>query len=249
MIAASAQQPTTKITWSENKPCIETSRLNLTPIKREDLGFYQDLFQNATAMGQYLGSTRTPEQTAARFGIWLERWNKHSFSALKISDKDSGAQIGHVILGHGDFEDDIDIGFSEIAIVISPPFWNSRFKDLSKGIGTQNMEGIGTEVIKAIVAYAKELFNRKQLVPVDITEEQSLQVNITFDMGLIKNCIRNGKEEITAIHIPFRSIRATCLRANTAAHRIFQKVFVVENGGTCTSLKKDSSRDLFEIKF
>lgn len=249
MIAAGVQQqPTIKITWHENRPSIETARLFLKPIKNVDLSFYQALFQNATAMAQYSGNIRTPEQTANRFKIWLDRWNQHSFSALKITDKATGANIGHVILGHGDFDEDIDRGWSEMAIVVDPSFWNANFVDTSKGIGTRHMHRIGTETVQAIVAYAKELFKRKALVPVDVTNEQRLSVDTMFGMGFIQKCLNNSKDQIETIFIPFKSVRATCLRTNVAAHRIFQNVFVQQNGGTCTPSKSDLARDLFEIK-
>ena len=82
--------------------------------------------------------------------IWEKRWQVHNFSALAIYLKtNETAQslfeeisqqfIGHIVLGHGDYEGNPKYGFSEFAILIHPKSWNELF---------------GTEAVIAIYQYA-----------------------------------------------------------------------------------------------
>lgn len=240
-------QSSCEILWLNNQPSIETSRLKLNPIQKDDLQFYQDLFANKNAMKQYLGNVRAPELTERRFKIWLDRWNKHYFSAMKINDK-SGASVGHIILGHGDYESP-DRGWSEMAIVIHPRYWNSKFKDENQEIGVAEMQGIGKEAVQAIVDYAECLFKQNALVPVDVTKKQAEEVNALLENGELKKAIRDNDGNVETVFVPFASIRATCMRSNTAAHRIFEYIFVEKHNGSCTPSENDAERDLFEIKF
>jgi Acetyltransferase (GNAT) domain len=242
-----SSQATANIQWLNARPSIQTSRFTLNPIQGQDLKFYQDLFVNKTAMKQYLGNVRTPDQTERRFNIWLDRWNTHFFSAMKITDKTS-ASIGHIILGHGDYESS-DRGWSEMAIVIHPHYWNSKFKDTEQDIGLAEMQGVGTEVVQAIVDYAKCLFQQKALVPVDITKKQAEEVNSLVEQGIIKKVIRDSNGSLETVFVPFESIKASCLRSNVAVHRIFEQIFVKTHGGVCKASEVDSERDLFEIQF
>ena len=102
------------ITWNQGKPEIQTSQVVLRPIRAEDLPVYQTLFNNGVAMGRYAGGVR---DITNRFNSWLGRWNEHSFSALAVVDKQTQKVIGHSILGHGDYEGDLNKGWSEGAIV------------------------------------------------------------------------------------------------------------------------------------
>lgn len=229
----------------ENKPIIETPQLKLRPIKKCDLIFYQNLFSNVTAMSKYLGGVKTSEETKRRFNIWLVRWDKHPFSAFAVLDKTENTVIGHAILGHGDYEGNPKKGCSEIAFVIHPDYWNHLYTPKELG-GAKGKQGIGTETVAALVHYAKDLFNKKTLVPVDVTSEQQLEIQDLLNDETIHDVIKT-EDKISAVFIPLASIRATSMKTNTAGYRILQNLFVDQHKGTVHPLNQD--RDLFRVYF
>jgi hypothetical protein len=148
--------------------------------------------------------------------------------------------VGHVITGHGDYEGKLVDGFSEMAVVIKPEYWNSDFKDEGKGIGIKGQKGIGTEVVRAAVAYAKALSERSIRVPSDAEGRDR------FQLEAVKNVHRNAQGEIDWVYLPFTELRATAPVQNLAGTKIMQKVFELENNAAKTT-GVSPGRDLFQI--
>lgn len=119
---------TINIQWAgQQLVSIETPQLKLQPVKISDLNDYMTLFSDKVAMKKYRGSCNE-----ARFSTWVNRWEFHHFSALKVTDKITNDFVGHGILGHGDYENETS-GWSEIAFITRPEYWNKKFKKLSVG--------------------------------------------------------------------------------------------------------------------
>lgn len=246
------QTSLTKIQWIGDKlEFFSSPNLVFRPVKQErDLEAYQALFLNATAMKYYANGQ--PRDITNRFKIWENRWQKHNFSALaiylKADSTEQGTEIfvGHAILGHGDYLGDPNYGISETALIIHPHFWNAKYADSDQEIGIANQTNIGTEVVRAVRAYAQLLSELGFAVPVDVATEQQEEVQYLIQNEVIQDYIANENGEIETIFIPFRAIKATCLQENKASHRIFSKIFVEENEGILISpYPTDPTRDLF----
>jgi hypothetical protein len=220
---------------------LSASQITLRPIQTDDLPAYQKLFNDPIAMRLYRGG---PRDITDRFHVWIERGKIHSYSALAVVDNVSRKVIGHAILGHGDYEGDLERGWSEIAIVIDPAYWNSDYTEEENGIGTEGRKGIGTEVIRTLVAYARILRSNSEGVPSDVTEAQQEELE---EMSSEKDGLKvhRGSKGIDWVYLPLTEIRATSSKANAAAYRAIQRVFVEENKGTVQ--KHDEERDLFKI--
>ena len=193
----------------------------LRPIQKEDLEFYQALFKNEVAMKKYSGGVR---DITNRFHGWQERWALHGYSAIAICDL-AEKVIGHVVLGHGDYDADLK-GWSEVAIVIHLDHWGER-----KGIQT----------ILAIVQYAKWLFQNGHGAPCDVAEEQIPEVEKLIENHPECKVHRDKEGKIKWIYLPLTEIRATSSSENHAAQKIFQRIFVLENGGQ--KIERDGERD------
>lgn len=224
------------VTWkAKNTPEIQSRQVTLRPIQPGDLPVYQTLFNNAVAMAKYRGGVRN---ITDRFNGWLDRWKEHSFSALAVVDRETNRVIGHTIVGHGDYEGDLNKGWSEMAIVIDPAYWNTDFKDGVKGAAGK--KHIGTEVVRCMVAYAKALKELKRGVPSDVSHQQRQQIE-EANNGLRVH--RNAIGKIDWVYLPFTQLRATALREdNFAGHKILTKVFVQENRAITVP---KNERDLF----
>lgn len=236
-----------EVTWKHSIPKIESSRIFLRPIKEKDLGFYINLFENSIAMNQFMNGPRDKKYTEKRFKTWKQRWKIHPFSALAIVEKKHKKVIGHVVLGHGDFEgaENIHQGWSEVAYIILPQYWNSDYQDKDKEIGTMGYKGLGTEVVEAVMVYAKTLSEKGFLVPSDVVEEQRDEVEKLVETGQIKKYIRDDQGNIQVVFLPFTHIRATCSRENLGSYNILEKVFIKEYRGAKTPYSE--IRDLFEV--
>lgn len=232
-----------QIRWNESRPEIHADGITLRPVEPGDLETYQRLFQNAVAMERFAGGVR---DITKRFQGWVKRWSLHPFSALAIVDDLSKKVIGHVVTGHGDYEGNFENGWSEMALVIDPRFWNCDHKDVERGIGTEGRKGIGTTVVRAMVAYARALKDlARGGVPSDVTEAQRAEVELNFKSRVVTHGNSEGK--IDWVYLPFRELRATSRVDNDASYKIFQQVFVRENGGFETPAA-DPTRRLFAIK-
>jgi hypothetical protein len=233
-----------EVIWNQGVPEIRTRQVKLRPVVMEDLPVYQNLFNNAVAMERYAGG---PRDITARFHNWIERWKVHPFSALAVVDPESTKVIGHAVVGLGDYEGDLNKGNSEMALVIEPAYWNADYKDEARGIGTAGKKHIGSEVVRATVAYARALKERSILAPCSVSAEQLPEL----ERSLLQNrrsVIRIHKDEngkIDWIYLPLTELRATA-RKDNSSHKILEKVFVRENGGIMQS--KNNERDLFILK-
>lgn len=228
------------ITWIVDvdleMPSIETTRLKLRPVEKQDISNYVKLFANPKATQKYLGGPRAPDITTTRVDQWAARWQQHHFSAfavfLKSEDDSESSFVGHVVLGHGDYEDNVENGWSEVAIMIDPKFWNRReVTQLNEGAASSasvepkvdenspQYERIGSEISEAIAMYALELFNRKELVPVDVTIGQRQEVERLFMKGSIQRVLKEGGN-ITAAMLPFKGVRFTTQKDNEAIIKI-----------------------------
>ena len=214
------------ISWSGHCPLIQTERLVLRPVEPADLPKYQALFASKVAMQKYVGGPRDPAATATRFNGWVERWKIHPFSALAIflkqTDKVAQQFVGHVVLGHGDFEGDPNHGWSEAAIIIDPKYWNAAYAASNEGVGAAGLKGIGKEAVEAVAFYAQALYEKGVKVPVDVTKEQQAGVKKLIDSGVIDNCLKDENGQIKSVFIPFKEVRATSHKANTAIMKIQQ---------------------------
>jgi len=214
---------------------IETTHTSLRPVVSTDLKDYQQLFSDSIAMRFYRGG---PRDITDRFQKWVQRWDFHPYSALAVIDKVSNRVIGHAILGHGDYENDNPTrGWSEIAGVM-----DSSYKPTDGG------SEINTEVLRALVGYARSLKENTKLVPSDVTEAQQ--------EGLEKLCSDNPEalqvhrdtesKKIAWVYLPLCEIRATCALVNKATYQALQTVFIQENHGRMKA-SSDPDRDLFTI--
>jgi hypothetical protein len=231
-----------RVIWNNGIPEIRSRQVILRPIQAADLPIYQNLFNNAVAMQKFAGGVR---DITPRFNKWLERWREHPFSALAVVDKESQRVIGHVVSDHGDYEGDLKKGWSEMAIVLEPTYWNSSFQNAALGIGIAGKKNIGTEVVRASVAYAHALRERHSPVPCDVTPEQRPQLEqILRDRPDLK-VHRDAQGQMDWIYLPFTELKATGNKANIGGYKILERVFLGENKGVWRTHTPE--RNLFAI--
>lgn len=237
------------IAWQGHLPTVSTERLTLRPIQDSDLKSYQALFASSLTMKHYIRNTRTPDQTAARFHGWQERWKVHPFSALaifrKTIDNHNRDFVGHAILGHGDYEGNPESGFSEAAIILTPSYWNADFADKSENeeTGRAGLKGVGTEVRDALKILANELVEKRIDVPVDVTAEQQEEVRHHLESGKIKKCIRDPKTDaISSVFVPFTEVRVTCSKQNRAMVKMLH--YFVDRGFGTLVKRGDETREM-----
>lgn len=232
------------IRWAEGAPEVQSKRLLLRPIRETDLPVYKKLFTSELAMSKFAGGVR---DITNRFQIWHERWKLHSFSALAVVDRQVQKVIGHVISGHGDYEGNLNTGWSEIAYVIEPAYWNCDFKDEAKGIGTAGHKHIGSEIARASVAYAKALNNHSIPVPSDVTESQRPEIEEALEANTNLKVHRTEQGQVDWVYLPFTELRASVHKENKASYALLQNIFQTENGASLK--RKDEQRDLFVMSF
>ncbi len=235
------ESDTISVIWKDGFPKICTARLTLRPIQEGDLPFYKELFNSPVAMAKYAGGVR---DITNRFRGWLERWNEHPFSALAVLESKTNKVIGHVISGHGDYEGDLTKGWSEMAVVIDPNYWNSEFKN--EATGNAGLKHIGSEAVRASVAYAKALSLSPGLVPSDVTAEQRDELEVQIRSNNKLRVHRNAQGQIDWVYLPFTELRATASKENAAGYQILERVFHRENGAEKKA--KNAEIDLFTIK-
>jgi hypothetical protein len=216
--------------------------VELRQIRQEDLARYQGLFNNATAMARYAGG---PRDITPRFQKWLDRWREHPFSALAVEDRVTRSVVGHIIAGHGSYEGNLQKGYSEMAGVGDPAYWNADFRNEAEGVGTAGRRHLGLEAARFCVMYAKGLKKFSLPVPCNVSAEQRSEVEAAARQNPNLKVHRNAEGQIDWIYLPFTELRATARRDNVASHRILEQVFVRENGGWMR--EKDAERDLFVI--
>jgi|GEM_PF-2780240 len=243
--AAPLSNSSATVIWEDHRPLIETPRLILRPIEPNDLPTYIELFGNSVAMSLYVDGPRSEEYTRERFNNWLERWNEHTFSALAIVEKRSGALIGHAVLGHGAYEGEITQGTSEIAYILFPEYWNESFKDEEKLIGIKGFKGLGTEVIDSLISYAKSLAQNDILVPCGVSRKNREEAENLLMMGLIKDGFRSSDGKLIAVYLPFTHVVATCSKENFGSYSILEKLFVKKYHGKKSPYSNE--RDLFKL--
>lgn len=230
-----------QIIWNKNRPEIHSARLTLRPILQEDLPVYQKLFNNPIAMENYSSGVR---DITSRFKIWLERWNEHSFSALAIVDNKDKKVIGHLISGHGDYEGNFTKGWSEVAVVIDPAYWNADYKNTNKGIGIADRRHIGSEAMRCAVVYMRSLKERSVKVPCDVIREQRAEIEEAIKQGKDVKVQRNAANEIDWIYLPFTQLRATAKR-EAVSYKMVEKLLPQMTNWEKTP--KSAERDLFVL--
>lgn len=118
---------------------IVTPRLNLESVSMKDFDSYCEIFCNKDVTEMYAnGAPKTKEWVESRLGKWSGRWdNGFPFSAVKVSLKETGEVIGHVVMGIGE-----DKGCAEMAFAFK------KFDSCGKLIWGNKF---GTEAVNAIV--------------------------------------------------------------------------------------------------
>lgn len=201
------------ITWTANRPKIETQHLVLRAITAGDLTAYLNLFSNQTATQWMEGRAGyTPANITAQFNQWLNVWEEHPFSALAVVDKRTGQVIGHAILAIGAFEAP-DHGYAEMSMVIDPAYWNRNF--VNGPIGEQYRRHVGSEVVHALVQYAKELKKRGNLMYVNVPQGQVIQTG---------NVHLNANGVVDRVYLPLTELRASAHRESLAALTIAERM-------------------------
>lgn len=107
---------------------IETQRLLILSTKttKEEVDQVASVFGDPEVMEKFAtGTTRTREQIQARIDTsWGPRWKTQNdpYSGFSVFDKKTGAFMGVMVLGHGDFP-----GESEIAYLFHKKFWGQGY--------------------------------------------------------------------------------------------------------------------------
>ncbi len=109
---------------------VRTQRLLLRSVEPCDLPGMVELFGNPKVMEKYAdGKARTPEQVAARFQSFYNRWqtmDPYSGFAITLIDENLSPQeypfLGLFVLGHGD-----EPGQSEMAFLLHEHCWNQGY--------------------------------------------------------------------------------------------------------------------------
>lgn len=100
---------------------LDTPRLILTPITRQNLSEYLSLLGSQENMEHY--ATGTPwdeERIESRVKAWSLRWQQgNPFSSFVVRLKSTNEMIGHIILTFGDKS-----GSAELAYVLHKRFWH-----------------------------------------------------------------------------------------------------------------------------
>jgi RimJ/RimL family protein N-acetyltransferase len=203
----------------------------LRPIEAGDLAFYKRVLSDERIMSTYTGGAWTLEEIERRFQGWLDRWHVHPFSALAILDRTGGQLIGHALLGHGNFAGDADAGCAEIALVLDSSSWNADFTPAGESPGRHRRRGMGTDVSRGIVGYAKALAAARAYVPCDISDERRAEAERMLADGRIRDCIRRPDRQVSTVFLPFASVRASVLSDNIASVKLFDRVWCKENPG------------------
>jgi hypothetical protein len=221
------------ITWTANRPEIETQHLVLRPITADDLPAYLDLFRNPIAT-QWMeeGARYTSASITAQFNQWLNAWEEPPFSALAVVDKRTDRVIGHAMLGIGAFEAP-DQGYAQMSMVIDPAYWNRGFENGS--IGEENRRHIGSEVARALVHYAKDLKKRGALMSVDVPQGQVIQSG---------NVHLNADGVADRVYLPLTEIRAFAHRESLAAQTIGERMMNIFGA---IRVRMDGTRDRFTL--
>jgi RimJ/RimL family protein N-acetyltransferase len=119
---------------------IQTERLLLKSISREEVKYFETLFGDPIVMKMYgTGDVKTVEYAQKRVNTLSARWeNGDPFSCFSVWHKESKQFMGAVILGHGD-----NPGESEMAFLFHEEFWN-------QGYGRESISAIFEQFVPSI---------------------------------------------------------------------------------------------------
>jgi RimJ/RimL family protein N-acetyltransferase len=122
---------------------IETKRLHLESVKKEDTDNYVNLFAKPNNRAKFAdGQPLAPEKTAVAVTNWVARWEDNNpFSSFAVSQKEQEVFIGHVVLGYGSKR-----GVSELAYIFDDSYWG---------------KGYGKESVTAVVQEYAPILNKK----------------------------------------------------------------------------------------
>lgn len=120
-------------------PTIETARLLLTPMTRDELNEWTRLvFADPDVMRYHNKSSLPPDERAAKnLARHNANWSERGFGGLVIRDRTDGTLLGDVYLGPADEAGDIELGYS-----VGKEFWG---------------RGIATEASRAMVRFGFEV--------------------------------------------------------------------------------------------
>ena len=128
---------------------IETPRLIIQPVTRDDADAYNKIFCDKDAMKLYQnGDVKTEDWVKTRLDSWAKRWEQgYPYSGMKVqlknNDGTAGEVIGHVVCGN-----DTKEGVSEMAFA---------FKPKTDDGNTVWNKGFGTEAVRAMVNHGVPL--------------------------------------------------------------------------------------------
>ena len=124
---------------------IETDRLVLRPLRREDFEPYARIM-GAREVGYWFpkGDGYTREESEKSLNAILKHWSKHDFGIWAITDKTNGVLIGRCGLNFIDETSEVEVDF-----VLAPNSWG---------------KGYGTEAAKAALEYGFQKLNLQNII-------------------------------------------------------------------------------------
>ncbi len=152
---------------------IETARLVIEPVRDADFEDFLRINSDAETM-KYIRTVEPREQIQARFDkVKKYAADNPGFGSMRISDRETGAFLGHGIVRHADFQPGRDI---EIGYVLEIKNWG---------------KGIGTEVANALAEYVLTVLGAPKVVAY-ISAENAKSERVLTKCGFRKV----GQEEI-----------------------------------------------------
>jgi RimJ/RimL family protein N-acetyltransferase len=218
---------------NKNNFQIITEQCLIRPITPEDKENYINLFGDKEVMRLYAGGAKDANVTATRVDNWVNRWQRHNFSAFAITARKTGEFLGHAVIGHGDYEGDINNGWSEYAIALKSEAQNKK---------------VGTEVTEALVNYAKDLAKRGEPVPLDVEDKYQDEVIQLAEEGKVTIYEKDNNGKYKWVGGKFTVLRVTTHKENKRAERIFDKIFTEQNRGTRQDSPTDPNRLLYTLQ-
>jgi len=151
---------------------IETERLNLRPLSKDDLALALDLFTDERVM-RYVGEVETPELIRRELPIWCQRAGGGAIGIWATYEKETGVAVGSAILLPMPVElddtdwslmgtDDMPDAEIEVGYLLKPDMWG---------------KGYATELCERLLDFGFENTDLEEIVAVtDLENDASRRV-------------------------------------------------------------------------
>lgn len=170
-------------------PAIETPRLILRPFTSDDAEEYcAKIFADPDVM-RYLPRRDVPPRTRAENAIRVfnQRWAEHGLGLWAVTDKASGA-----LIGHGGLQDIPETEEVELSYALAKPYWGQGIAtEVAEASVKFGFEEIGLERIIAL-AVPENIASRRVMEHVGMLYEKDARY---FDMDVVYYAIERNRQQ------------------------------------------------------